>query len=442
VKSRILHLGRWWRVVGALSMNLALGTMYAWSVFVVPLEKEFGWKRANTSTAYTIAALVFAAAFTVAGRLQDKYGPFWVAITGGLAVGIGYLLCAHTHSLSYLYLCFGVIVGFGNGFGYATPIPVVAKWFPDKRGLAVGLAVAGYGAGSAVFGPLSNSYLIPTFGWRMTFQILGIIFLVMTLTGALLLQNPPVGYYAPRKENVVAATTRAAGYQFSATEVLATPTFYLMWIAYAFGTAAGVMVISQLIPFARSKGVLGATLASMTLLVGALGNASGRILSGWISDGLGRLNVLRLMIGITALGMPILYWAGNNVMALYFMIFVVYWCYGTQLSVNASTTADFWGTKNAGINYGMLFTAVGLASTLGPRLGGVLFDKYKNYQAAFYTAAGLAVIAFICELAVKRPSIPQHIAAIHEHSEAQSIGVSSTTVTVEGRPTRPEGRLP
>ncbi|MGC1164131.1 MAG: MFS transporter, partial [Candidatus Sulfotelmatobacter sp.] len=176
--------------------------------------------------------------------------------------------------------------------------------------------------------------------------------------------------------------------------------------AYAFGCAAGLMVISQLVPFAKSVGVPSITLASFGLVVGATGNAMGRILSGWMSDHLGRVNVLRLMIGISMVAMPILYYVGGNVTALFAMLFVVYWCYGTQLSVNGSTAADFWGTKNLGLNYGMLFTAWGVAGLLGGRIGGKLYDKYHNYQMAFYTAAGLAAIALICELAVKRPAAP------------------------------------
>jgi len=195
-------------------------------------------------------------------------------------------------------------------------------------------------------------------------------------------------------------------YEFKPGEVLHTPTFYFMWIAYALGTSAGLMVISQLVPFAKSQGIPSAALATMGLFVGAIGNASGRILSGWMSDALGRLNVLRLMIAISAIAMPILYAVGANVALLYIMVFVVYWCYGTQLSVNASTTSDFWGTKNAGINYGLLFTAWGVAGIIGPRIAGVLFDKYKNYRYAFYTAAVLAVVALLCELVAKRPQVP------------------------------------
>jgi OFA family oxalate/formate antiporter-like MFS transporter len=402
-------ISRWWRVVGGLSMNLALGSLYAWSVFVAPLEKEFGWKRAQTSTVFTIAVVVFALSFILAGRLQDKKGPFWVSITGGVLVSLGFFLSAYTSSLNYLYICFGVLGGIGNGFGYATPIPIMAKWFPDRRGLAVGLAVAGYGGGSAIFGPLAGNWLIPTYGWRTTFMILGAVFFVMTMIGAFLLKNPPVGYRPSGWTPAPAARAAATSYEFTPGEMVKTPAFYFMWVAYALGTSAGLMVISQLVPFARSKGVPLA-LATTAILIGAVGNAGGRILSGWMSDALGRLNVLRLMIAISAVAMVVLPHTGAIAAVpvfMYVVVFIVYWCYGTQLSVNGSATSDFWGTKNAGINYGLLFTAWGVAGIIGPRIGGVLFDKYKNYQAAFYWAGGLAVVALLCELLARRPKVPE-----------------------------------
>src|SRR6266542_6403551 len=299
-----VQVSRWLRVVGGLLMNLALGSLYAWSVFVAPLEKEFGWKRADTSQVFTWAVVVFAIAFILAGRLQDKIGPFFISLTGCILLTAGFLLSAQTTSLTYLIVCFGIIVGIGNGFGYATPIPVMAKWFPDKRGLAVGLAVAGYGGGSAIFGPLALKWLIPTYGWRATFTILGVIFFLMTLVGALLLKNPPVGYQVPGWVPASKPKSLATTHEFPPGEMLRTPTFYFMWIAYALGCSAGLMVISQLVPFAKSMKIPSEALAAITLVIGAAGNASGRILSGWMSDALGRLNVLRRMIGISAVAMP------------------------------------------------------------------------------------------------------------------------------------------
>lgn len=398
-------ISRWWRVVGGVTMNLALGCLYGWSVFVAPLEKEFKWKRADTSMVFTIAVVVFALSFIVAGRLQDRLGPFKISIIGAVLVSLGFFLCSYADSMTKFFVFFGVLGGLGNGFGYATPIPVMSKWFPDKRGLAVGLAVGGYGAGSAIFGPLSVNYLIPHFGWRTTFQILGALFFVMTVFGSFFMKNPEPGYKPAGWTPAPASKSAATAYDFTPGEVLRTPTFYFMWIGYACGCAAGLMVISQLVPFAKSMGLPGTVLASFTLVVGAFGNAMGRILSAWMSDHLGRINVLRLMIAISMVAMPILYKVGGNIVALFAMLFVVYWCYGTQLSVNAATAADFWGTKNVGINYGLLFTAWGVAGLIGPKyIGGALYDKYHDYRVSFYAAAALAAVALVSELIAKRPT--------------------------------------
>jgi nucleotide-binding universal stress UspA family protein len=154
------------------------------------------------------------------------------------------------------------------------------------------------------------------------------------------------------------------------------------------------------------RGVGLGAIAGTAIVVGAVGNAAGRILSGWMSDTMGRLNVLRLMIAVSAVAMPLVYLAGGNAALLFILVFAIYWCYGTQLSVNASTTSDFWGTKNAGLNYGLLFTAWGVAGIIGPRIAGTLFDRYQNYQAAFFWAAALAVVALIFEFLAKRPAVP------------------------------------
>jgi len=375
-------------------------------VFVAPLESEFGWKRAQTSNVFTIAVVMFATSLLLAGRLQDRFGPFWMAVTGGALVSLGFFLCAYTTSLHYLFLCYGVLGGIGNGFGFATVAPVMAKWFPDKRGLAIGLAFAGYGGGSAIFGPVANLVLFPHFGWRTACMMLGGIFLLMTMVGSFLMKNPPEGYLP--NESTPAPTSRAASskYEFTPSEILRTPAFYLMWLGFGLGSSAGLLIISQLVPFARSQGIPGVALATMTLAVGAIGNVSGRIVSGWLSDALGRLNTLRVVLAISTVAIPIMYWAGAHVFAVYVMVFIVYFCYGAQAAVNPAAITDFWGARNAGANYGLLFTAWGAAGIVGPTIGGVLFDRYKNYEAAFYAASVLAAIAFACEIAARRPHHP------------------------------------
>jgi MFS transporter, OFA family, oxalate/formate antiporter len=399
-----ISISRWWRLLGGVLMTLALGTLYAWSVFVAPLENEFGWKRAQTSAVFTFAAVMFAASLLLAGRLQDHFGPFWISVTGSILITLSFFLFAYTSSLYYLYFVYGVLGGIGLGFGFGTVVPVMAKWFPDRMGLAIGLAVAGFGGASAIFGTLANLVLFPHFGWRTSCMILGGIFLVMTMTGAFLMKNP-VTVRHPGIETTSLHFTPTR-HQFSPSEVLRTPAFYLLWLGFGLGSTAGLMVISQLIPFAKNQGIPSATIATLGLVMGAFGNVSGRILSGWLSDLIGRLNTLRVVLVISSVAMPALYGVGTHIAGFYLLIFMVYFCYGTQASVNPATVSDFWGTRHAGANYSLVFTAWGFAGILGPTIGGVLFDKYRNYGAAFYTAAVLAGIAFICVLVARRPSPP------------------------------------
>ena len=402
-------LTRWWRLLGGMLMTLALGSLYAWSVFVTPLEKEFGWKRAQTSTVFTLAVVMFAGSFVFAGRLQDRFGPFWISVTGSILISCGFFLCAYTSSLYTLFFFYGILGGVGNGFGYSTVVPVMAKWFPDRIGLAIGLAIAGYGGGSAIFGSLANLVLFPRLGWRTSCMMLGGIFFVMTMTGAFLLKDPthlPASATAsPPKENP------QGRYHFMPAQILRTPLFYLLWIGFGLGSTAGLMVISQLVPFAISQGIPSAVVATLGLVVGAVGNVSGRVFSGWLSDRMGRLNTLRVVLAVSCVAMPSLYWIGAHVVGLYLLIFIVYFCYGTQASVNPATVSDFWGTRYAGANFGLLFTAWGFAGILGPTIGGALFDRYKNYEVAFYTAAALAAVALFCVLMARPPQPPIKLVA-------------------------------
>jgi len=395
-------ISRWWRLVGGVLMTLALGTLYAWSIFVTPLEKEFGWKRAQTSSVFTLAVVMFAASLLLAGKLQDKFGPFWISMTGSILASLSFFLFAYTYSLYSLFFFYGILGGLGLGFGFGTVVPVMAKWFPDRTGLAIGLALLGFGGGSAIFGTFANLVLFPRFGWRTSCMILGGIFLLMTMTAGFLLKNPAISRHATDGPSVLQTAT--GRHQYTPGEVLRTPAFYLLWFGFGLGSTAGLMVISQLIPFAQSQGIASAALATLGLVVGAFGNVSGRILSGWLSDFLGRLNTLRVVLALSSVAMPALYWVGAHLAALYVLIFVVYFCYGAQASVIPTTVSDFWGTRHAGANYGSIFTAWGFSGILGPTIGGVLFDKYRDYGIAFYTAAALSVVALICVLAARRPS--------------------------------------
>ena len=390
---------RWLPVVGGVMMNMALGMFYGMSVFMLPLEKEFGWTRAQTSWVTTIGLALIAVWYVIAGYIQDHRGPRPVAVVGGLLFSVGFFAASYTRSLPMFYLTAGVIAGTGSGFGYVVPTSVGSKWFPDKRGLVIGLMVGGYGAGSGVFGPLALS-LIDAVGWRSTFQILSIIFLAMTMTGAYLLRNPPAGYAPPGWDPSAARGAARAGADVHASVMVRMPTFWALWIAYGLGTTAGTMVISQLVPFARSSGHTSAV-AGFALTVGAFGSASGRVLSGWMSDYAGRLNTLRVMLLVSACAMPLLFLFRESVALFYALLFTVYYCYGTQLSVYASTSADFFGTKNVGFNYGLLLCAWGVAAILGPFLGGRVYVATGEYRYAFFVAAAMSIAA-LATLALAR----------------------------------------
>jgi MFS transporter, OFA family, oxalate/formate antiporter len=227
------------------------------------------------------------------------------------------------------------------------------------------------------------------------------VFFVMTMIGTMLLRNPPAGYRPPNWQPKPGAA--ASGLDLPTRDMLRTPTFYALWLAYCLGTTAGLMVISQLVPFARSAG-LTATQATLAITVGAFGNAGGRIVSGWMSDALGRLQTLKVMVLVSALAMPALFLLREQLIVFYLLMAVVYWCYGTQLSVFASTTADFYGTRHLGMNYGVLFTAWGAAGILGPAIGARAFVMSGSYRYAFFAAAGLAVVALIALSFAKAPA--------------------------------------
>jgi OFA family oxalate/formate antiporter-like MFS transporter len=394
-------LSRWPVLVGGGLMNIALGTYYAWSVFVPALEREFGWSRTQTSLVATIDMVVLASTFLLAGFIQDRIGPRAVATIGGILFSGGLFLASWTTSLTMLYLTWGLMLGTGLGFGYLTPITVGSKWFPDQRGLVNGLAIGIFAAGSGIFGPIAGK-LVERIGWRETFQVLAGIFFVFTMVGAYCLKNPPEGYQPPITRAAKAGKPRVTHVDVPTAQVLRTPTFYVLWLAYALGTTAGTMVISQLVPFARSSG-LSVNTAAFAITVGAIGSASGRFFSGWMSDHFGRLLTLRAVIVISMMATPSLYLLRTNLLGFYGALFLVYYCYGTQLSVYTALAGDFYGTRYLATNYGILLLAWGFAGVLGPMIGSRVYVSTGTYQYAFFGSALLACAALAALTIVRAP---------------------------------------
>jgi MFS transporter, OFA family, oxalate/formate antiporter len=391
----------WPALIGGGLMNIALGTYYAWSVFVPTLEHEFGWSRSQTSLVPTIDMVMVASMFLVAGFLQRRMGPRPIAAIGGVLFSLGLLFASWTQSLPTLYLTWGVMVGAGIGFGYLVPITVGSKWFPHHRGLVNGLAIGLFAAGSGLFGPVEGM-LVERIGWRATFQVLAGVFFVFTMAGSYLLKDPPLGYIGPARKSTGAGGGHAHHIDVPTPQVLRNPVFMALWAAYALGTTAGTMVISQLVPFARLAGFSAKT-AAFAITIGAIGSASGRFFSGWLSDHLGRLHTLRAIIVTSMIATPLLYIWREQLLAFYVLLFFVYYCYGTQLSVYVPLAGDLWGTKYLATNYGLLLAAWGFAGIMGPMLGARVFVSTGAYQDAFFVSAGLACAALIILSIVRLP---------------------------------------
>lgn len=384
-------MNRWIVVVGALLIQLALGAVYIWSVFKEPLMDKFGWTPAATNLTFSISLLVFAVGTVVFGRLQDRIGPRWVATIGGLLLGLGLILASKTSSVGWLYFSFGILGGAGIGAGYVCPLATCIKWFPDKRGLISGLAVAGFGAGALIFTPVAKS-LIASGGVLNTFAYLGIIFGICVILGAQLLTNPPPGY-KPAGWNPPVQADKKASANYSTGEMIKTPQFYMIWISYLFGCAAGLMIIGNALPIAKAQG-LGEALAASAIMTVSIFNAAGRLIWGGVSDKLGRTRTLTLVFLICGLTMMSLKLLSGP--AILIGVSLVGFCFGGYLAVYPTITADYFGTRNMGMNYGMVFMAYGIGAVLGP----MLYDLLKSPAYDQLSTTPLMLSGLLCLVAM------------------------------------------
>ncbi|MEM3626925.1 MAG: OFA family MFS transporter [Candidatus Bathyarchaeia archaeon] len=388
---------RWIVVVGAILIQICLGAVYAFSVLVPPLEGEFHWSRIETSPAFTIALLVFALSMVPAGKLQDKMGPRLVATLGGIFLGLSMILSSFTNSLIWLYISYGLIGGLGIGFAYGAPIATCVKWFPDKRGLITGLAVFGFGAGSIIFAPLW-AFLIEATHWRITFSITGILFLLLILPSAQILKNPPQEF-GPTNWKPTAKMQSIK--DFSPSEMLKSVTFFLIWASYWFGTTAGLMVIGHAKQASMELAGLDGVQASFVVSLLGLFNASGRILWGFLGDRYGREKILTLIFAVCCGALFISSFIYES--AVFTLgIILVGLSFGGFLAIYPALTSDYYGIKNLGVNYGIIFTAYGAGGILGPIMAGYFRTYANSYAPSFYIAGALALVGIILTFLTKR----------------------------------------
>ncbi|MFO7638402.1 MAG: OFA family MFS transporter [bacterium] len=412
---------RWMIVVGAVLVQLCLGAIYAWSVFRKPLETELDISATQASLPFSFVLIFFALATVVGGRLQDRFGPRKIAIAGGILLAAGMMVASAAKDITMLIVGYGVLSGIGIGFSYVCPIASGVKWFPDKRGLITGLAVAGFGAGAFFVAPLAaglisgtpynllgvNLFNLPALGVFATFRWLGFAYLVLVTLGGLLLCNPKAGYCpaawtppAPKKGQ--AAPTHA---DFTSGQMLSTWQFWVIWLMYFAGCAAGLMMIGQTSPIAQELARFNVSTAAIGVSVLAIFNTLGRILWGRISDSIGRSRTLFLMYLINAVAVfgyflipaaPVVFWFG---------IALVGATFGGYLAIYPAINADYYGTKYAGINYGLIFTAYGFGGLLSNIFAPQVREITGNYNFAFILTGLLCVAAAIASFLLKPPAI-------------------------------------
>jgi len=389
-------------VLGAILIQLALGAIYAWSVFTPSLIVE-GWAKADTQWVFAIGLVSFAVFMVFAGKKIATWGPQKLTFLGGIVLGLGYLIAGLFGGTSFwpLVILIGLVGGAGIGFAYVVPIAVGMRWFPDKKGMITGLAVAGFGFGAMLWVKLAGSWghLIENIGLSSTFTTYGIIFAIMVIIGGLWMKFPPVGWKPEGyKEAVAGKTGSSEDKEFSSSEMLRKPQFYLIFFTFVVSAGAGLMSIGlmKLYPMEALQ-ANGLSMAEASAIAGtamavffSLANGIGRIVWGMLSDKLGRKTSIIIMTATQGILVILFtYMAGSEIL-LYLGATLIGFNFGGNFALFPTITADTFGAKNVGQNYPFVFLAYGVGGILGPILGGMMGD-IGNFSMAF-TISGIAVL--------------------------------------------------
>jgi OFA family oxalate/formate antiporter-like MFS transporter len=397
---------RWSVVAGAVLIQLALGAIYAWSVFTPGLIAE-GWTKLQTQIVFSLGLVSFAGFMVFAGRRLKRWGPQKLTLWGGVTLGLGYILAGLLGSTNFwlVTICIGLISGAGIGLAYVVPIAVGIRWFPDKKGMITGLTVAGFGFGALGWVKLAGSWghLIENQGLATTFILYGVLFAAMVIIGAKWMVMPPEEWqppgYEPPKTVTVKGKKRATGtLNYTYSEMLKTPQFYLIFLTFVFSAGAGLMAIGlmKLYPMEALQAA-GVSAAKASAIAGtamavffSLANGLGRIMWGWASDHMRRRKAMIIMTGTQGLLVIAFTFLAGNEYLLYAAATLIGFNYGGAFALFPAITADFFGGKNVGQNYPYIFLAYGVGGIFGPVIGGALGDL-GNFGLAF-TITGLLVL--------------------------------------------------
>ena len=383
-------------------MQVALGSVYAWSVFRAPLVKEFGWSISEVTLTFTISIFVLGIAAFFGGVWLNHKGPRIVALTGGVLYGVGVFLASFSaNKLWWLYLSYGFIGGIGLGLSYIVPVAVLVKWFPDRRGLITGIAVGGFGAGPMITAPVATR-LIQSVGVLNTFAYLGIAFLIVTVVAGLFMQNPPDGWRSDDGVLTAEQTSERAARDYTLRETLKTWQWYALWLLLFLNTFAGLSLISQEASLFQELAGVSAVVAAKMVGIASIGNAFGRVFWAWVSDLISRRATFFVMFGIQAF----VFWSLPSMSALSLIaiiVFVVLMCCGGGFGTMPAFAADYFGSENIGSIYGLMMTAWGCASAVGPLLIAHMRQTTGSYTGALQIIAGVMAISALVPILVRRP---------------------------------------
>ena len=398
---------RWGIALAGVFMQIALGAVYAWSVFVKPLIKQFGWTNPQVTLTFTISILVLGFAAFFGGLWLNKKGPRIVALTGGFLYGLGIILASFSaNKLWWLYMSYGVIGGIGLGFGYIVPVAVLVKWFPDKRGLITGIAVGGFGAGALVTAPVAR-HLIDSVGVLPTFMYLGIAYLIITLAAGSFMQNPPDGWKPEGWSPSASQVSHRAAKDYKLGEAVMTWQYWALWLILFLNVTAGISLISQESPIFQEFAKVTALVAAGMVGIVSIGNACGRVFWAWVSDGITRKMTFFVMF-LLQVGLFWILPTLSDATYLTVVSFVILMCYGGGFGTMPAFAADYFGAKNVGPIYGLMLTAWGLASAFGPLIVAHLHQSSGSYFRALHIIAGVMAVSAILPLLVRPPKAAQN----------------------------------
>jgi OFA family oxalate/formate antiporter-like MFS transporter len=405
-------MNRWWIAVAGVCLQMALGAAYAWSVFRIPLSKEFGWSISQITLTFTISWFFLGCMSFLGGMWMRRVGPRVVAVTGGLLWGGGVFLASFaSHRLWWLYLTYGIIGGSGLGMGYIVPITVLVKWFPDRRGLITGIAVAGFGAGSLFSAPAAG-WLIRNVGLMPTFAYLGVAYGAIAIAASTFMKNPPDGWtpegWTPSAKHI----SQRAERDYTLGEALSTWQWWAICALMSINTMAGLSIVSQASPIFQEMGKSSAATAASLVGIISIGNGAGRIFWAWVSDLTTRKTAFFLMYLVEV----ILFWTYHSISSLPILgaaTFVMVMCYGGAYGITPAFAADYFGPRDVGSIFGLMMLPWAFAAAFGPLLFAYRRQVDGDYIQGLYLIAGMMTVALILPILVHPPR-SQKTAKVHQ----------------------------